>query len=1222
MAEEDIKGEQGPIEPAGVLTTKRRRWLALKIAGGLMAAILLLVLAAPTLVGTRPVLSIILGQVNDKLNGHVEVSSLSLGWFSGTKIEGVRVFDSSKSQIAEVDRLVIPLPLWKALAGKLALGDVVCDGLSLDARYDAQHRLNFAQLLKHGPAPAGAAPPANLTATPSAPAEPKASKLPAISGTIKLTNCRATVSQPGKPTVYFSNVNGELKIPDINQPIEDSLNLAIRTGNGQEGSLAVTGSAAVIRQNSIALDSAEIHQQIDLTNLDLQTARPFIPDSTGVDVLDGVLGIHISADVTGGKDAAVDASVTGKNKISIGGRVLRGDTFSTAIFEAAIPKLTAVFPDGLANWQLGRIKVGADAGTSPILFKVDQGQVTVVADVAPQAILNLTDRKSPEFAGKLVVDSSFDIAQLIPKLRNTLGMPSSILVQSGAFSEKLALSMTPAAANLSETIDSTPVIGIRAEPGGEPTSISIDPIHLSLSSDDHGGGGAIPDLRSIKLTLSSKFIHGDFQGNTLADLNGTLTADLTAAMNEFKQFAPGSKLLLGGNVNLKIGQTGDLKQSPYQSALAMNLSADHLQYSGGAGSPIDEPLVRFDLLANLQGSAAGAVTSIDKLLLTLKTSRITAPITVAVTNAELSSTTTSMLDQLHAAHLQVDVPDLKSVMQEVGALSAPSAPASPVASGSISITGDLSHDSAGLTINLANISGRGLAFQHGSTVYPAAPIDLKMLVGIQTGAGKSIVEQLTHVGIKLTGNLSELSQFLAAYGGEKPDAYPYSGDFAIQENVALHRNAIVLSGGLEVAHFQCRNGDAISFSEDLLALTDDVSLISVPNDKSVAINALSLSMQSSGALHVAISNGAIHHLQTSRDMRLQPMIDYDLTKLWPIVQPMMGDKYKTLKITGQFKKQFNVTGSYPADEPSTVAIKTLHADGDLAIATFDYDGLNMQDFVVPFTLDDGKLVTVYANKPAGQNTAAPAVANGGLLDLGDLTLDLTQDPPRLFVPANKLLISRLTINPLFSNSYLAKYLNNPVFTGNNNASGLLDLTMVDCDALPLGDLVTTALPANTGKADIRFSLTDLHIGLAGVSGLASVLKEDSFAASVKDGTVAVAKGRSTEHISFVSGQYSLSFDGTVRLADEALIPLNLSVGPVSVFAQRVLGTHNQRTLSGLPKTLNIPVRGTVSHASIDAGAVAKEIAGIVLKLEGSRFLGGDKSGDNPLGGLLKGLEKK
>jgi hypothetical protein len=352
-------------------------------------------------------------------------------------------------------------------------------------------------------------------------------------------------------------------------------------------------------------------------------------------------------------------------------------------------------------------------------------------------------------------------------------------------------------------------------------------------------------------------------------------------------------------------------------------------------------------------------------------------------------------------------------------------------------------------------------------------------------------------------------------------------------------------------------------------------------------------------------------------------MDYDLAKLWPAIQPMIGDKYKTVKTAGQFKKQFNITGSYPANQPSTVAIKGLHVDGDLAVGSFDYDGLNLQNFILPLALDNGKLVTVYANKPAGQNTAAPAVANGGTLDIGNLTIDLTQSPPRLTVPANKVLITHLTINPLFADSYLGKILNNPAFIGAKEATGLLDLTMLDCNNLPLGDLLTQAVPANTGTAHVKYSLTDVTISSPLTSDLLPVLKQAKFDLNAKDATVAIAKGMCVEHMSLATGPYAMDIDGTVRLSDKAMVPLNLGVGPLAVMVEKS-GVHDKNVLKVLPDRVVFPFKGTMDRFKLDTGPFAKELADASVKAAANGLLGGDKNnnGDNGLGGLLDKLKKK
>src|SRR5215213_8095149 len=85
-------------EPAGVANKpappkkkRRRRWPLVLLA--LLLLLALLVVLAPTIAGTAPVRSVILGQVNQRLNGRVDVADWSLGWTSPVSVSGLKVFD-------------------------------------------------------------------------------------------------------------------------------------------------------------------------------------------------------------------------------------------------------------------------------------------------------------------------------------------------------------------------------------------------------------------------------------------------------------------------------------------------------------------------------------------------------------------------------------------------------------------------------------------------------------------------------------------------------------------------------------------------------------------------------------------------------------------------------------------------------------------------------------------------------------------------------------------------------------------------------------------------------------------------------------------------------------------------------------------------------------------------------------------------------------------------
>src|SRR5262249_20910239 len=161
-------------------------------------------------------------------------------------------------------------------------------------------------------------------------------------------------------------------------------------------------------------------------------------------------------------------------------------------------------------------------------------------------------------------------------------------------------------------------------------------------------------------------------------------------------------------------------------------------------------------------------------------------------------------------------------------------------------------------------------------------------------------------------------------------------------------------------------------------------------------------------------------------------------------------------------------------------------------------------------LRDGKLTTAYAAvAPATMPTTAPAaIANGGQLDLSNITVDLTQDPMRVSTPPNKTLLAGVSVNPIFADSWLNKVINNPVFVGTKQATGTVDMAIVSCNNLPASKLVLTNDPRNTGTASFKYSLTNLHIGSEGLGDtLGKIMSKlgsdddrqyaDSFQAQVK-----------------------------------------------------------------------------------------------------------------------------
>src|SRR5208282_1336838 len=104
---------------------KKKRWI-LKGAIGLVVLIVLLVVLAPTIIGTGVVRDMVVSQINSSaLNGKLAIKDWSFGWTIGVHIEGVQLDDANSEHLLSVAEIDVPISLLKAATGNIDLGDVV-----------------------------------------------------------------------------------------------------------------------------------------------------------------------------------------------------------------------------------------------------------------------------------------------------------------------------------------------------------------------------------------------------------------------------------------------------------------------------------------------------------------------------------------------------------------------------------------------------------------------------------------------------------------------------------------------------------------------------------------------------------------------------------------------------------------------------------------------------------------------------------------------------------------------------------------------------------------------------------------------------------------------------------------------------------------------------------------------------------------------------------------
>ncbi|MEO0631343.1 MAG: hypothetical protein AAFY46_11580, partial [Planctomycetota bacterium] len=112
---------------------KRRRWL--KITGGLVLVLLVLVAVAPLVAG--PVLKpVVERRLAESLDATVRIDRIALNWFGGPRVEGLRILDES---LQEQANLTVRSwnPLFLLATSPREIGKVSLEGsLVLERRAD------------------------------------------------------------------------------------------------------------------------------------------------------------------------------------------------------------------------------------------------------------------------------------------------------------------------------------------------------------------------------------------------------------------------------------------------------------------------------------------------------------------------------------------------------------------------------------------------------------------------------------------------------------------------------------------------------------------------------------------------------------------------------------------------------------------------------------------------------------------------------------------------------------------------------------------------------------------------------------------------------------------------------------------------------------------------------------------------------------------------------
>jgi hypothetical protein len=362
------------------------------------------------------------------------------------------------------------------------------------------------------------------------------------------------------------------------------------------------------------------------------------------------------------------------------------------------------------------------------------------------------------------------------------------------------------------------------------------------------------------------------------------------------------------------------------------------------------------------------------------------------------------------------------------------------------------------------------------------------------------------------------------------------------------------------------------------------------------IQNLKLSITTPGALTCDLSGGVTDLANQRTLSNVTIDLDYDLAKLWPLVRTFLSAQQQQnladLQIAGKQKRTITLAGSFPAGKPLAASLASLEAYGYVTIDSLNTHGISATNIDLPFWLKSGVVSTLHQDQPDGKNTPKVAQCNGGILDLGDLSADLTQSPIRLSMPGidpkhPHQVLKNVALTQQMAKTLFGSILNNPLFSSSDSSSnqGFVDLSLLQLKDVPLSNLITQPTAQNTGVAEVNYSIRQLAIN-GGL--LADLGVSPNTPAEIDNADLLVQNGKITQDTTVTFSQtQSLRVVGGVDLASLAFDNMNMDI-PHAFLAQH--GIVNRDVLAYLADPIQVPIEGDATKPKIDLGKVVQSAA--------------------------------
>lgn len=494
----------------------RRRWPLFFVT--LCTLLLVLVGFAPTIVSLTPLgPKLVASAAAGKLNGSLEVSSVSVGWFSPTQVRGVIVKDKDGATLATVDSIVVDRSLLNLISTTQQLGKitVVKPDLLLTVRPDGS---NLEDLI------------APLLAQPSSGAATPQCIVEVQEGRVKLVD-----SSSGQ-TWELVPIIAQFATPTSREPSYGAL-VDLKLGD-----------RAVRLEAALANDSS-VRMKLDSNRFPLEPLAPIAARvMQGLQLSGEVSGMVECEIAEGGKNQKLKLKEVDAKQIAVRAPTMLGA--DTLRVEQCVANGDAQFIGGI--WQLRNLQIQSDVA----------------------ALSGSGDIRTSDFAANSIPQSDCEIHGVIDLARLSRLLPGTLRVRQGveivSGQAKVSL-VSRAAVDGRQFQGSLTTENLQATNEGQRVSLT-EPVQLTATLTQTNGGWRIDQMEG-----RSSFLTADATG-TPENGKVTLRGDLNKLAAELDQFVDLGSTRLAGQINgvvqwqidpsSRISATSTLKLTRFEIASA------------------------------------------------------------------------------------------------------------------------------------------------------------------------------------------------------------------------------------------------------------------------------------------------------------------------------------------------------------------------------------------------------------------------------------------------------------------------------------------------------------------------------------------------------------------------------------------------------------------------------------------------------------------------------